>query len=114
MASAAAAGDMPVFDLGPGLDLALMATDAATALASRDVGCRVVVQPMGRGRRTMRMVIEIIAGMAGGAGVRGDAGFADDGVACGNASQGDGGNNAAMAGRAGVVAFRAVGIDQER
>ena len=90
-----------------------MATDAATALARREVGGRVVVQPMGRCRRTMRMVIEIIAGMAGGAGVRGGGCFADDGVAAGNASQGDRGNDAAMAGRAGVVALRIVWVDQE-
>ena len=89
-----------------------MATDAATALARRDVGGRVVVQPMGRCRRTMRMVIEIIAGMAGGAGVRGGTGFADDSVASGNASQGDWGNDTAMAGRAGVVIFRTARIDQ--
>ena len=86
MAGAATTGYMSVLDLSPRLDLALMTTDAAAALAYRDVGCRVVAQPMGRCRRTVRMVIEIIAGMAGGAGIRGSPSSADDGVASGNAS----------------------------
>jgi len=47
MAGTATAGGMPVLDGSPGFDLALMATGAATALASRDITGRVVAQPMG-------------------------------------------------------------------
>ena len=52
---------MSAFDRSPGFDLAFVATGAATALASRDIAGRVVLQPMGDGGgRAVFVVIEIV------------------------------------------------------
>lgn len=62
----------------------------------------------------MRMAIEVIAGMAGDAGVRRRPCPADDGVATGKASQSNRGDGAGVAGGARVVVFRTGRVDQER
>ena len=61
MAGAATAGGVPVFDGSPGLDLAGVATAAATAFAGGYVAAWIVAQPMGNRRRgAMFMAVEVV------------------------------------------------------
>lgn len=62
----------------------------------------------------LEVIRKEIRGVTGDAGIGwNNAGPSDNGMACGAANQGDGGDGAVMACCAGVVIFDVIGVDQK-